>query len=78
MAFVITSACQNEKAATCLAACLVDCIVLAGTQYVIDPDVCIDCGACETVCPVEAIYPQEELPADELGVIDLARNYFKP
>ena len=28
----------------------------------IDPDTCIDCGACEPVCPVTAIFPEEELP----------------
>jgi ferredoxin len=31
----------------------------------IDPDTCIDCGACEPVCPVQAIFPLEELPADQ-------------
>jgi len=25
----------------------------------INPEECIDCGACEPECPVEAIYPEE-------------------
>ena len=32
-----------------------DCISCGDTQYQIDPDVCIDCGACEEGCPVGAI-----------------------
>ena len=29
---------------------------------VIDPEECIDCGACEPECPVEAIFPEDALP----------------
>jgi ferredoxin len=32
-------------------------------QLVIDPDVCIDCGACVSECPVQAIYPEGDVPA---------------
>ena len=28
----------------------------------IHPDECVDCGACEPVCPVEAIYYEDDLP----------------
>jgi len=28
----------------------------------IHPDECIDCGACEPVCPVDAIFIDEEVP----------------
>ena len=31
-------------------------------MLVIDPEECIDCGACEPECPVEAIYPEDALP----------------
>ena len=30
----------------------------------VDPDECIDCGACVPECPVEAIYDEYELPED--------------
>ncbi len=30
----------------------------------IDPDTCIDCGACVPECPYEAIFPEEEVPFD--------------
>ncbi len=33
-----------------------------GKQLFINPDECIDCGVCATECPVEAIYPEDELP----------------
>ncbi len=29
---------------------------------VIHPDECIDCGACEPVCPTKAIFPEDDLP----------------
>jgi ferredoxin len=35
----------------------------------IDPDECIDCGACQPVCPADAIYPDDDAPAE-----DTARN----
>ena len=35
------------------------------TYLVIDPDECIDCGACIPECPVEAIYADTDVPADE-------------
>ncbi len=47
---------------------------LDGLQLYIDPEGCIDCGACEAECPVDAIYPSEEdVPDDELKYI--AKNY---
>ena len=42
--------------------CPVDCIYEGGRQLYIHPDECIDCGACEPVCPVEAIYPEDNVP----------------
>jgi ferredoxin len=32
--------------------------------YYIDPDTCIDCGACVPECPFEAIFSEDETPAD--------------
>jgi ferredoxin len=32
-------------------------------DLIIDPEECIDCGACEPECPVEAIFPEDALPA---------------
>jgi len=45
--------------------------------YYIDPDTCIDCGACVPECPVEAILPLEDLPPEYEPSIQLNENYFK-
>jgi ferredoxin len=77
MAYVITSPCGDEKAAECVESCPVDCIIEGADQYYIDPDMCIDCGACEAVCPVDAIYAEEDVPEEEFRFIQLNRNFFK-
>lgn len=76
MAFFITSACITERAADCVEVCPVDCITLGDDQFLIDPNTCIDCGACETVCPVEAIYYEDDVPAEERAYILKAKEYF--
>lgn len=64
MAYVITGSCIDSMDRSCLAVCPVECIHEAARMLVIDPDNCIDCGACEPECPVGAIYAEEELPAE--------------
>lgn len=76
MAFVITSVCRDEKAAECVEVCPVDCIREGDDQYYIDPSVCIDCGACESVCPVEAIYYEEDVPDEEAEYIEINKKFF--
>jgi NAD-dependent dihydropyrimidine dehydrogenase PreA subunit len=77
MAYVITSACIEEKAADCAEVCPVDCIKDGGDQFYIDPDVCIDCGACEVSCPVSAIYYIDDVPEEEQEFIQKAIDFFK-
>ena len=77
MAFVITSPCINEKSADCVEVCPVDCIKEGKEMYFIDPDLCIDCGACEAACPVDAIFIQDEVPEGELQYIELNRRFFE-
>ena len=50
------------KDKSCVDVCPVDCIHEFGRMLVIDPEECIDCGACEPECPVEAIFPEDALP----------------
>ena len=66
MAYVICEPCIGTKDASCVEACPVDCIhsTDADPQYYIDPDTCIDCGACEPVCPVTAIFYEDDVPAE--------------
>jgi len=45
--------------------CPVDCFHIGEEMLYIDPDECIDCGACVPECPVEAIFPEDEVPEDK-------------
>jgi len=68
MPFVITSPCLGTQDRACVEACPVDCIHFeAGVDAMlyINPADCIDCGACQPECPVNAIFPQGEVPADQ-------------
>jgi NAD-dependent dihydropyrimidine dehydrogenase PreA subunit len=60
--YVIAEPCIDVKDRACVDVCPVDCIHEVDRMLVIDPDECIDCGACEPECPVEAIFPEDALP----------------
>lgn len=70
MAFVIAEPCIDVKDTACIDACPVDCIhplkdgseFAAERQLYIDPNECICCAACIPVCPVSAIFDEEDLP----------------
>ena len=55
MPYVIASACIDVNDKSCVEECPVDCIYEGERKSYINPKECIDCGACEPVCPVEAI-----------------------
>ena len=71
MAYVIAAPCIGAKDTACVDACPVDCIhprkdepdFDSTAQLYIDPQECIDCGACVPVCPVSAIFALDDLPA---------------
>jgi ferredoxin len=65
MTYVITEACIGEKDLSCIDVCPADCIHEADQMAVIDPYECIDCAACEPVCPVQAIVPADGVRADQ-------------
>lgn len=65
MAYVIGENCVDVMDRSCVEECPVDCIYEGGRALYIHPDECVDCGACEPVCPVEAIYYEDDLPADQ-------------
>jgi NAD-dependent dihydropyrimidine dehydrogenase PreA subunit len=62
LTYVIGEPCIDVKDRSCVDVCPVDCIHEVGRMLVIDPEECIDCGACEPECPVEAIFPEDALP----------------
>ena len=74
MTYVITETCVDLKDASCVEVCPVNCIYSTDDDrlYLISPDECIDCGACEPECPWQAIYEEPAVP--ELFHSDIALN----
>ncbi len=70
MPHVVTTTCVDHKYQECVAVCPVEAFRELDTYLVIDPDECIDCGACIPECPVEAIFPDTEVPEGEEAWID--------
>ena len=62
MTYVIAEPCVDVKDKACIEECPVDCIYEGKRSLYIHPDECVDCGACEPVCPVEAIYYEDDVP----------------
>ena len=83
MAYVITDACVKDF--ICVEQCATLAIApmqgdpAAGTvaQVFINPDECIDCGACEPACPVSAIFEESAVPAQWREYIQINADYFK-
>ena len=82
MSHVITLPCVGSKDGSCVSACPVDSIQEASncpgdtSQYgdqmlYIDPDVCIDCTACAAVCPMDAIFLEDDVPVEWDSFIDI-------
>ena len=65
MTYVVTESCIRCKYTDCVDVCPVDCFREGPNFLVIDPDECIDCTLCEPECPAEAIFSEEELPAEQ-------------
>lgn len=71
MAYYVTDACIRCKYTDCVTPCPVDCFHEGENMLVIDPEECIDCGACVSECPVSAIYAPDDLPAEHDQYIEL-------
>lgn len=71
MTFVVTESCIKCKYTDCVEVCPVDCFHEGPNFLVIDPEECIDCTLCEPECPVEAIYPEDDLPDGQESFIGL-------
>jgi NAD-dependent dihydropyrimidine dehydrogenase PreA subunit len=80
LAFVITEACIGTKDRSCVDVCPVDCIHDEGDAdqlLYIDPDECIDCGACEPACPVSAIFAEDDVPDNLKKFVSINATWYK-
>ena len=85
MTYVITQPCIGVKDGACVDVCPVDCIhpasgeegYDAADQLYINPDECIDCGACEPACPVTAIFEESAVPAQWREFTQINADYFR-
>ena len=81
MTYTICEPCIDVKDRACVDECPVDCIYEGGRMLYIQPDECVDCGACEPACPVTAIFYEDDVPggveavhADQRGVLRRQRR----
>ncbi len=89
MTYTITEACIGEKDRSCIDVCPVDCIhddvhadgvdddASADRILYIDPDECIDCGACEPACPFTAIFAEDDVPDASNVFTEINALWFK-
>lgn len=78
MPYVICEPCVDVMDRACVDVCPVDCIHEAPEQkmLLIHPEECIDCGACEPECPVEAIFEDVDVPDEWKDYIEKNASYF--
>ncbi|NKY41867.1 ferredoxin [Nocardia cerradoensis] len=76
MTYVISSPCIDVKDRACVDECPVDCIYEGARMLYIHPDECVDCGACEPVCPAEAIFFENDVPDKEASFTRINAEFF--
>ena len=77
MTYLVTESCIKCKYMDCVEVCPVDCFYVGENMLVIHPDECIDCGACEPECPVDAIYDEDDLPEEYEKFIEINAKFFE-
>jgi NAD-dependent dihydropyrimidine dehydrogenase PreA subunit len=80
MTYVITEPCIDVLDKSCVEVCPVDCIHFdegEDRMLYIDPDECIDCGACEPACPVTAIFAEDDVPDAMKAYTALNAQWYK-
>ena len=78
MTYTICETCIDVKDRACVDECPVDCIYEGGRMLYIHPDECVDCGACEPVCPVEAIFYENDVPDQWAQFTHRERQVLRP
>jgi ferredoxin len=80
MTYTITEPCIDVLDKSCVEVCPVDCIHFdegEDRMLYIDPDECIDCGACEPACPVTAIFAEDDVPDAMKAYTALNAQWYK-
>lgn len=76
MPYVIAQPCIDVMDKSCIEECPVDCIYEGERKLYINARECIDCGACEPVCPVEAISQDRRVPDDQTEFVQDNVRFF--
>ncbi len=78
MTYVIAEPCIGEKNGACVDVCPAGCIHTTpeAPQNYLDPAVCIECEQCVLVCPVDAVFLDNELPEEWRSFIDVNAAFF--
>jgi NAD-dependent dihydropyrimidine dehydrogenase PreA subunit len=74
--YVIALPCVDVKDKACIEECPVDCIYEGARKLYIHPTECIDCGACEPACPVEAISSEIDITEDQTDFKEGESEFF--
>lgn len=77
MAFVVTQACFGCKFTDCVVVCPCESFREGEQMLFIDPESCVECDACLPECPVEAIFYEANVPADQTDFIKLNADMAK-
>ncbi|BAS12224.1 ferredoxin [Arthrobacter sp. Hiyo8] len=77
MTYVIAQPCVDVKDKACIDECPVDCIYEGERSLYIHPSECVDCGACDPVCPVEAIYYSDDVPDEWADYVRANVEFFE-
>ncbi len=76
MTYIIGASCVDVKDRACVDECPVDCIYEGERMLYIHPDECVDCGACEPVCPVDAIAYEDDVDPGDHAIMDAVQAMF--
>ncbi len=79
MTYTITAPCIDVQDQACVEVCPVDCIHFdegEDRMLYINPDECIDCGACEPACPVTAIFAEDDVPSDQAAYKEINVGWY--
>ena len=75
MTYIITQPCVDVLDRACIDECPVDCIYEGERMLYINAVECVDCGACEPVCPSEAIFYEMDTPDEKRHFEELASTW---